>query len=39
MDSAYKYEQLSNTINDSLKNLRISKLTDYQVANFKQLCI
>ena len=35
IDSAYKYEQLANTLNDSLKNARINKLSEYQKLAFK----
>ena len=35
-DSAFKYEQLSNKLNDSLKNTRISSLTNYQKFSFNE---
>ncbi|MEO6548979.1 MAG: ATP-binding protein [Ferruginibacter sp.] len=36
IDSAYKYEHLSNQLNDSLKNARIKQLTDYQTFSFNE---
>ncbi|MGC4101122.1 sensor histidine kinase [Ferruginibacter sp.] len=35
-DSAYKYEKLSNILNDSLKNLKIKQLSDYQKFAFNE---
>ncbi len=35
-DSAYKYERLSNQLNDSLKNVRIDNLTKYQNVAFNE---
>ena len=35
-DSAFKYEQLSNKLNDSLKNARIVNLTKYQKFSFDE---
>ena len=35
-DSAFKYEQLSNKLNDSLKNARIKSLTEYQKFSFNE---
>ena len=35
IDSAYKYEELAGDLNDSLKNLKISKLSEYQKLTFK----
>ncbi len=35
-DSALKYEQLSNKLNDSLKNARITSLTNYQKFAFNE---
>ena len=35
-DSAFKYEQLSNKLNDSLKNARIATLTKYQKFSFNE---
>ncbi|MCY7311981.1 MAG: tetratricopeptide repeat protein [Chitinophagaceae bacterium] len=35
-DSAFKYEQLSNLLNDSLKNVRIANLTNYQKFSFNE---
>ena len=35
-DSAYKYERLSNQLNDSLKNVRIDNLTKYQNFSFNE---
>jgi len=35
-DSAFKYEQLSNKLNDSLKNARINSLTKYQRFSFDE---
>ncbi len=35
-DSALKYEQLSNKLNDSLKNARIASLIDYQKFAFNE---
>ena len=35
IDSAYKYEKLAYDLNDSLKNLRINKLSEYQKLAFK----
>ena len=35
-DSAFKYEQLSNKLNDSLKNARIAILTKYQKFAFNE---
>ncbi len=35
-DSAFKYEQLSNKLNDSLKNARINSLTKYQKFSFDE---
>ena len=35
-DSAFKYEQLSNKLNDSLKNERIASLTKYQKFAFDE---
>ena len=36
IDSAFKYEQLSNKLNDSLKNARINSLTKYQKFSFDE---
>ena len=36
IDSAFKYEQLSNHVNDSLKNATISSLTNYQKFAFNE---
>ncbi len=36
IDSAFKYEQLSNKLNDSLKNARIASLTAYQKFAFNE---
>jgi signal transduction histidine kinase len=35
-DSAFRYEQLSNKFNDSLKNARINSLTKYQKFSFDE---
>lgn len=35
-DSAYRYEQLSFELNDSLKNVRINQLTDFQKSAFNE---
>jgi two-component system, NtrC family, sensor kinase len=35
-DSAFRYEQLSNKLNDSLKNARITSLTNYQKFAFNE---
>ena len=35
VDSALKYSRLSGSLNDSLSNIRIKKLTDYQKLAFK----
>lgn len=35
-DSAFKYEKLSNKLNDSLKNARIASLTEYQKFAFNE---
>ena len=35
-DSAFRYEQLSNKLNDSLKNARIASLTEYQKFAFNE---
>ncbi len=35
-DSAFKYEKLSNKLNDSLKNARITSLTNYQKFAFNE---
>ncbi|MBL0233391.1 MAG: hypothetical protein IPQ08_06970 [Chitinophagaceae bacterium] len=36
IDSAFKYERLSNKLNDSLKNARIGSLTNYQKFAFNE---
>jgi signal transduction histidine kinase len=36
LDSAFKYEQLSNKLNDSLKNARIASLTEYEKFAFNE---
>lgn len=36
LDSAFKYEQLSNFLNDSLKNYRIRKMSEYQSIAFNE---
>ncbi len=36
IDSAFKYEQLANKLNDSLKNVRIGNLTKYQKSSFDE---
>ena len=36
IESAFKYEQLANKLNDSLKNVRIYNLTKYQKSSFDE---
>ena len=36
IDSAFKYEQLANNLNDSLKKARIDNLTKYQKSSFDE---